>query len=168
MTTQAITLDVDDEEYQLTVPANRTLLQVLRYDLGRVAPGLTGTKYGCGTGECGACTVLDENNTSILACLTLAVLMDGKKISTCAGLEKDGELHPVQQAFVDNHAIQCGYCTPGMVMKAVSMLDRNPNITEEEIRHELEGNICRCTGYVKIVEAIEQARDEMNVQAGRQ
>lgn len=167
MINRDITLYVDDEEYKLNVPVNRTLLQVLRYDLGKSAPALTGTKYGCGTGECGACTVLDENNNSILACLTLAALMDGKKFSTIAGLEKDGELHPVQQAFVDKHAIQCGYCTPGMVMKTVSLLDKNPDPTEEEIREELEGNICRCTGYVKIVEAVEQARDQMKAQAGQ-
>ncbi|MBW2370091.1 MAG: (2Fe-2S)-binding protein, partial [Deltaproteobacteria bacterium] len=97
--------------------------------------------------------------------LTLAALMDGKKFTTIAALEKDGELHPVQQAFVDKHAIQCGYCTPGMVMKTVSLLGKNPNPTEDEIRHELEGNICRCTGYVKIVEAVEQARDQMKAQA---
>jgi carbon-monoxide dehydrogenase small subunit len=166
MKTRAITLNVDGEEYKLDVPVNRTLLQVLRYDLGKIAPALTGTKYGCGTGECGACTVLDEDNNSILACLALAALMDGKKFSTIAGLEQDGELHPVQQAFVDKHAIQCGYCTPGMVMKTVSLLEKNPDPTDEEIRHELEGNICRCTGYVKIVEAVEQARDQMKAQVG--
>jgi len=167
MKTRFITLYVDGEEYKLDVPVNRTLLQVLRYDLGKMAPALTGTKLGCGTGECGACTVLDEDRNSILSCLTLAVLMDGKKISTIASLEKDGELHPVQQAFVDKGAIQCGYCTPGMVMKSVSLLERNPDVTEEEIRAELEGNICRCTGYVKIVEAVEQARDQMKAQAGK-
>jgi carbon-monoxide dehydrogenase small subunit len=135
---------------------NRTLLQVLREDLG-----MPDTKYGCGTGECGACTVLIDGKKSILACLSLAVLMDGAKITTVAGLETEGKLHPVQEAFVNEGAIQCGYCTPGMVMKSVSILAKNPHPTEEEIRRELEGNICRCTGYVKIVQAIQKAGDAM-------
>ena len=154
MKTRSITLYVNGEANSLTIPVNRTLLQVLREDLG-----MPDTKYGCGTGECGACTVLLEGGKSILACLTLAVLMDGAKITTVAGLEKDGKLNPVQEAFISEGAIQCGYCTPGMVMKAVSILAKNPKPTEEEIRRELEGNICRCTGYVKIVEAIQKASD---------
>jgi aerobic-type carbon monoxide dehydrogenase small subunit (CoxS/CutS family) len=154
MKTRSITLYVNGEANSLTIPVNRTLLQVLREDLG-----MPDTKYGCGTGECGACTVLLEGGKSILACLTLAATMDGAKITTVAGLEKDGKLHPVQEAFVTEGAIQCGYCTPGMVMKAVSILAKNPKPTEEEIRIELEGNLCRCTGYVKIVEAIQKASD---------
>jgi aerobic-type carbon monoxide dehydrogenase small subunit (CoxS/CutS family) len=154
MKTRSITLYVNGEANSLTIPVNRTLLQVLREDLG-----MPDTKYGCGTGECGACTVLVDGKKSILACLSLAVLMDGAKITTVAGLEKNGKLNPVQEAFVSEGAIQCGYCTPGMVMKAVSILAKNPKPTEEEIRRELEGNICRCTGYVKIVEAIQKASD---------
>ncbi|MCG7851552.1 MAG: (2Fe-2S)-binding protein [Methanosarcinaceae archaeon] len=156
MKTRSITLYVNGEANSLTVPVNRTLLQVLREDLG-----MPDTKYGCGTGECGACTVLLEGGKSILACLTLAATMDGAKITTVVGLEKDGKLDPVQEAFVSEGAIQCGYCTPGMVMKSVSILAKNPKPTEEEIRRELEGNICRCTGYVKIVQAIQKASDAL-------
>ena len=156
MKTRSITLYVNGEANSLTIPVNRTLLQVLREDLG-----MPDTKYGCGTGECGACTVLLEGGKSILACLSLAALMDGAKITTVAGLEKDGKLHPVQEAFVNEGAIQCGYCTPGMVMKSVSILAKNPKPTEDDIRRELEGNICRCTGYVKIVQAIQKASDAM-------
>ena len=155
MNTRNITLQVNEEKYNLTVDANQTLLHVIR-DLG-----LTGTKYGCGTGECGACTVLLNKKTSILACLKLAVLCDGMHITTIMGLEKDGELHPVQQAFVDKHAIQCGFCTPGMVLKTISILEENPNPSEDELRHGLEGNMCRCTGYEKIIDAAKHARDLM-------
>jgi carbon-monoxide dehydrogenase small subunit len=156
MKTRSITIHVNGEAYNLNVAVNRTLLQVLREDLG-----MPDTKYGCGTGECGACTVLLDGNRSILACLSLAALMDGARITTVAGLEVEGSLHPVQEAFVKEGAIQCGYCTPGMVMKSVSILAKNPHPTEEEIRRELEGNICRCTGYVKIVQAIQKAGDAM-------
>ena len=156
MKTRSITIYVNGEAYSLNVAVNRTLLQVLREDLG-----MPDTKYGCGTGECGACTVLIDGKKSILACLSLAATMDGAKITTVAGLEQEGKLHPVQEAFVNEGAIQCGYCTPGMVMKSVSILAKNPHPTEEEIRRELEGNICRCTGYVKIVQAIQKAGDAL-------
>ena len=155
MNKRTITLHVNEEEYNLTVDANQTLLQALR------GIGSTGTKYGCGTGECGACTVLQDGKKSLLACMKLAALCDGMHITTIMGLEKDGVLHPVQEAFVDKHAIQCGFCTPGMVMKTISILEENPNPTEAEIRHELEGNMCRCTGYEKIVDAAKHARDLM-------
>ena len=156
MKTRSITLNVNGEAYSLNVAVNRTLLQVLREDLG-----MPDTKYGCGTGECGACTVVVDGGKSILACLVLAATMDGANITTAAGLDKDGKLSPVQEAFVSEGAIQCGYCTPGMVMKSVSILAKNPKPTEEEIRRELEGNICRCTGYVKIVQAIQKASEAM-------
>jgi carbon-monoxide dehydrogenase small subunit len=120
---------------------------------------MTDVKYGCGEGECGTCTVLVDGGEAILSCLTLAATMDGKHITTVTGLESDGELHPVQQAFIDEHAIQCGFCTPGMVLKTVSLLAKNPQPTEEQIRKELEGNICRCTGYVKIVRAVQRASE---------
>lgn len=153
MKTRDITLYVNGEEYNMTVKVNQTLLQTLR------EAGFTGTKYGCGTGECGACTVLLDGKTSVLSCLILAALADGMHITTVQGLDKEGELHPVQQAFVEKHAIQCGYCTPGMVMKGISILKDNPNPPEEEIRYKLEGNVCRCTGYKKIVEAIQHASE---------
>jgi carbon-monoxide dehydrogenase small subunit len=119
------------------------------------------TKYGCGTGECGACSVLVEDNSAINSCLTLAATMDGREITTAAGLQKNGELHPVQQAFIDHVAVQCGFCTPGMVVKGVSLLAKNPNPSEQEIREGLEGSICRCTGYVKIVDAVDAAAKVM-------
>jgi carbon-monoxide dehydrogenase small subunit len=156
MKKHAITLTVNGEERDLIVSSNRTLLDALRDDLG-----FTDTKYGCGTGECGACTVLVDGTTSINGCLTLAATMDGRSITTAAGLAHDGVLHPVQQAFIDNDAVQCGFCTPGMVLKTISILDENPNPTEDEIRHGLEGSICRCTGYTKIVEAVQDASNRM-------
>ncbi len=162
MKTRAITLFVNDEEYNLNVPVNRTLLQVLREDLD-----LVGTKYGCGTGECGSCTVLLNGKEAVLSCLMLAATMDGAKISTIEGLEKDGVLDPVQEAFVDKHAIQCGFCTPGMVMKTKSLLAENPNPSETEIRSYLEGNICRCTGYVKIVDAVKYASELTSSDSGK-
>jgi len=154
MKEREISLYVDNEKYEITVPVNITLLQALRDDLG-----LMGTKHGCGIGECGACTVLLDGQKSILSCLTLAATMDGKEITTISGLEKDGELHPVQQAFIDEGAIQCGYCTPGMVLKTVSLLAENPHPAKDEIKEGLEGNICRCTGYVKIIKAVEKASE---------
>lgn len=162
MKTRAITFFVNDEEYNLNVPVNRTLLQVLREDLN-----LVGTKYGCGTGECGACTVLLNGNEAVLSCLILAATMDGAKITTIEGLEKDGVLDPVQEAFVDKHAIQCGFCTPGMVMKTKGLLAENPNPSEGEIRSYLEGNICRCTGYVKIVDAVKYASELTSSDSGK-
>lgn len=162
MIKHTITLTVNGEERDLVVPSNRTLLDALRDDLGYVD-----TKYGCGTGECGACTVLVDGTTSINGCLTLAATMDGKSITTVSGLARDGVLHPVQEAFIENDAIQCGYCTPGMVLKTISLLDENPTPTEAEIRHGLEGNICRCTGYSKIVDAVQDASNRLSVKGER-
>jgi aerobic carbon-monoxide dehydrogenase small subunit len=148
---EKIKLNVNHEVQELKVDLNRTLLEVLRDDLD-----LTGTKYGCGNGECGACTVLVDGKP-VSSCLTLAVSVDGKDITTIEGLEVGGKLHPVQQAFIDKGAVECGYCTPGVLLVAKSLLDENPDPTEQEIRDYLRGNLCRCTGYVKIVEAVLEA-----------
>lgn len=118
--------------------------------------GLTGTKIGCDTSQCGACTVLVDG-LSVKACTILAVQADGAAITTIEGLQRDGRLHPVQEAFWEVHALQCGYCTPGMIMQAVQLLEERPNPTEAEIRHGLEGNLCRCTGYHNIVRAVQRA-----------
>jgi aerobic-type carbon monoxide dehydrogenase small subunit (CoxS/CutS family) len=141
-------LIVNDQEYELLIGPNKTLLDVLRDDLG-----LTGTKRGCDSGECGACTVLLEG-IPVLSCMTLACEVEGKKIQTIEGIAKDGELHPVQKAFVEYGAIQCGFCTPGMVISAVALLKGNKTPSTDEIKKAISGNLCRCTGYIKIIEAI--------------
>ncbi len=147
-----ITLIINGDTYRLAVEPWKTLNEVLREELN-----LTGTKLGCGTGDCGACTVLVDGK-SVTSCLTLAVEVDGKEITTVEGLAPSGEeLHPIQQAFVENGAIQCGFCTPGMELSALYLLKNNPNPSEREIREALSGNLCRCTGYYKIVEAIKSA-----------
>lgn len=133
------------------VEPNWRLLDLLRDTLN-----LTGTKEACGQGECGACTVLLDNE-AVNSCLVLAEQVDSKSVTTIEGLAKDGVLDPLQQAFVDCGAIQCGFCTPGMIMSAKGLLLKNPNPTEEEIKEAVEGNICRCTGYVKIIEAVKRA-----------
>ncbi len=162
MSQHPISLTVNGTVHNITVGSNQTLLEALRECVGQ-----TDVKYGCGTGECGACTVLVEDNTPINSCLTLAATMDGREVTTAAGLvEMDGTLHPVQQAFIDKFAVQCGFCTPGMVMKSVALLSENPNPSEDEIRHYLEGNICRCTGYAKIVDAVQTASENMVQYAG--
>ena len=144
-----ITLTVNGDVYETAVDPWRTLAEVLREDLN-----LTGTKIGCQTGDCGACTVLLDGR-SVSSCLTLAVEADRRRVTTIEGLAPSGEeLHPLQQAFLDHGAVQCGYCTPGMIMSAKYWLDRNPQPTEEDIRRGLSGNLCRCTGYNRIVEAI--------------
>lgn len=137
---------------EMEVDAFRTLLELLRKELE-----MTGTKYGCGSGECGACTVL-VNGKAVNSCLFPAVEIDGASVVTIEGLAKaSGELHPLQTAFIEQGAVQCGYCTPGMIMSAKALLDENPNPTEDEIRHALAGNFCRCTGYVQIVDAVKAA-----------
>ena len=143
-----LNLNVNGEEFEVLTEVHRTLLEVLRENLG-----LTGTKRGCDLGTCGACTVLIEGKPC-LSCLTLAVDVQGKKIVTIEGLAQDGEPHPLQKAFVQKGAIQCGFCTPGMILTAKAFLNQNPNPSEEEVKQAISGNICRCTGYVKIVEAI--------------
>ena len=149
-----INLNVNGKDYALEVKPHWTLLEVIRDQIG-----LTGTKYGCGTGECGACTVLMDGKPAP-SCLVLAPQAEGKKIITIEGLAGK-ELHPLQKAFVAEGAIQCGYCTPGMILTAKALLDRNPNPTEEEVRHAIDGNLCRCTGYVKPVKAILVAAKKM-------
>jgi carbon-monoxide dehydrogenase small subunit len=133
---------------------------MLLIDVLRDKMGLTGTKYSCGAGDCGACTVLIEGKP-VFSCLTLAVTAKGKNIVTIEGVGAGNELHPIQQAFVDCGAIQCGFCTPGMVLSAKALLDEEPEPTREEIRTFLAGNLCRCTGYVKIVDAVESAAATM-------
>ncbi len=140
---------VNDAPVELTVPANRTLLSVLRDDLA-----LTGTKEGCGAGECGACTVIMDG-MAVNACLILAPELNGKHIETVEGLAKGDQLSPLQESFIEHMALQCGFCTPGMLMSAESLLRENPHPTREEIATAMSGNLCRCTGYKKIVEAIE-------------
>ena len=152
-----IKLKVNGDPYEVGVKPSRTLVEVLREDLK-----LTGTKIGCKTGDCGACTVL-LNGRSVCSCLTLAVEASGKEVLTVEGLGLNYDtLHPIQEAFVKEGAIQCGYCTPGMVMSAKHLLDKNPKPTELEIRKGLSGNLCRCTGYARIVRAIEVASEQMN------
>ena len=143
-----IQITVNEEEYDLLVHPNKTLLDLLRYDLG-----LTGTKEGCDEGDCGACTVIVDGKV-VTACLVLAVEADGATITTIEGLHKGDALHPIQQAFVDSGAVQCGFCTPGMILTTKVLLDEIPNPSEEDIKHYLEGNLCRCTGYTKILDAV--------------
>ena len=144
-----IQLNVNGFRYEGEVEPRRTLLEFLREDLE-----LTGTKEGCGLGECGTCTVLLDGKP-IKSCITLAVQANGREVTTIEGLEEpDGTLHPMQQAFIDHGAIQCGFCTPGMVLTAKAFLDENPRPTELDVRKAISGNLCRCTGYQKIVEAI--------------
>jgi carbon-monoxide dehydrogenase small subunit len=148
-----ITLTVNGMEHELAVEPNRTLVDVLRYDLE-----LTGTKKGCDVGECGSCTVI-LNGKPVNACLVLAIRANGAEILTIEGLKPPQGLHPLQQAFVDKGAIQCGFCTPGMILSASSLLKQKPNPTEAEIRTALSGNLCRCTGYQKIVEAVQSVSE---------
>ena len=148
MVKQKITLIVNKESRELEVDLHRTLLEVLRDDLN-----LTGVKYGCGDGECGACTVLVEGRP-ILSCLTLAVTINGKEITTIEGLAEGDKLHPLQESFIEYGAVECGFCTPGMILAAKSLLDENPKPTEDEVRQYLRGNLCRCTGYTQIIEAV--------------
>ncbi|MHB1404320.1 MAG: (2Fe-2S)-binding protein [Desulfitobacteriaceae bacterium] len=144
-------LRVNGEDYTLTVPVNKTLLQVIREDLG-----LMGTKEGCGEGECGACTVLLDGK-AVTSCIVLAKEANGCEVVTVEGLAENGKLSLLQQAFIDEGAVQCGFCTPGMLLSAQGLLNENPIPTEEEIRKGIEGNICRCTGYTRIVKAIKKA-----------
>jgi len=154
---QMISLQVNGDTYELAVNPWRTLNEVLREDIK-----LTGTKLGCGTGDCGACTVLIDGK-SVSSCLTLAVEVQGTEITTIEGMAPNAEeLHPIQESFIEKGAIQCGYCTPGMIMSTAFLLKNNPQPTEAEIRAGLSGNLCRCTGYNKIVDAIGDAAEKLN------
>lgn len=151
MSTHTITVTVNGSSESLTVPAHMTLLQMLREELA-----LTGPKNGCAAGECGACTVLIDGRP-VNACMVLAVEADGAEVLTVEGLSNDGQLSDLQQAFIDAGAVQCGFCTPGLLISAHALLERNPHPSEEEIRRALVGHLCRCTGYVRIVRAVRKA-----------
>jgi carbon-monoxide dehydrogenase small subunit len=151
-----IQLWINRESYDFLVEPRHTLLKVLRENLG-----LTGTKKGCDTGDCGACTVL-LNGRPVNSCLVLAVETNGAEITTIEGLAKGNELHPIQEAFIQNGAVQCGYCTPGMILSAKALLDENPHPSELEVKRAIAGNLCRCTGYVKIIKAIMSASKSIN------
>lgn len=148
---KVITLEINGEAYELEVPARKLLVHALRDDLN-----LTGTHIGCDTGNCGACTI-HVNGEAVKSCMLLAIQADGAQITTVEGLATDGELTPLQQSFAESHALQCGYCTPVMLMSASALLADNPSPSEEEIRVALQGNICRCTGYWNIIEAVSTA-----------
>lgn len=158
MAKMLISLTVNGEPRQVYAEPHKTLLWILREQLG-----LTGTKEGCGTGECGACSVLLDGKV-VNACLTLAPAADGKSVTTIEGLSEDGRLHPLQEAFLHEGGSQCGYCTPGMIMTALEILSENPDPTDEEILYGLDGNLCRCTGYVRIVRSIKKAARVMREQ----
>ena len=152
---RAISVTVNGVKHDAGVEPRLLLVYFLREQLG-----LTGTHVGCDTSQCGACTI-QLNGRAVKSCTILAVQADGAEITTIEGLAREGALHPVQEGFREKHGLQCGYCTPGMIMTAVYLLQMNPNPTEEEIKHALEGNLCRCTGYVNIVEAIKWAAERM-------
>ncbi len=150
-----VSLTINTDQYDLLIEPRKTLLAVLRDTIG-----LTGTKEGCSTGDCGACTVIVDGK-SVTSCLMLAVSANGKEITTIEGLSDNGSLHPLQQAFIDKGGYQCGFCTPGFIMASKAFLDENPDASEAEVRHALGGNICRCTGYTKIIEAVMSATEAM-------
>jgi carbon-monoxide dehydrogenase small subunit len=151
----SITFTLNDKAVSAEVDVKETLIDTLRERFG-----LTGTKKACGTGDCGACTVIVDG-TAIRSCILLTAMVAGKKVQTIEGLGDEEHLHPIQQAFIDAGAIQCGYCTPGMVLTAKALLDKNPKPSAEEIKEAISGNLCRCTGYTKIVQAIETAAQEL-------
>jgi len=154
-----VALNVNGESREALVPVHKTLLEVLREDLG-----LTGTKHGCELGECGTCTVLVE---PVLSCLALPVETEGCRITTVEGMAEGGKLHPLQQAFAELGAAQCGYCTPGILLTATALLAERPSPTRQEVKEALAGNLCRCTGYTKILDAVELAALRMGRQEAR-
>ncbi|MFW6409596.1 MAG: (2Fe-2S)-binding protein [Halanaerobiales bacterium] len=150
-----VELNVNGKEYKLDVKPNRRLLDILREDLN-----LTGVKEGCGVGECGACTII-MNNEIVNSCMILAGQADGAEIITIEDLEDSEGMHPIQKAFIDAGAVQCGFCTPGMILASLKLLQKNPDPTKEEIKEGLSGNFCRCTGYKQIIEAVKLAAERM-------
>ncbi|MGN0997297.1 MAG: (2Fe-2S)-binding protein [Candidatus Ventricola sp.] len=158
---RVLSFTLNGDPIEVVCKDNMTLLDLLRDKLG-----LTGTKKGCEQGECGACTVMLDGKP-VNSCCTLAVECEGREVVTVEGIARNGQLHPIQKQFIEKWALQCGYCTPGMIMSAKALLDVNPHPTELEIREAIEGNLCRCTGYAKIVEAIQAAAAEMNWEEGK-
>ena len=154
MTMHSITITVNGGRERLDVPSNMTLLQLLREKLA-----LTGTKNACSAGECGACTIL-MNGQPVNSCMVLAVEADGAEVVTVEGLADDGQLTPIQEAFMEHNAVQCGFCTPGVLISAHALLKRNPHPTEDEIKSAMVGNLCRCTGYLRIIEAVQTAAEK--------
>ena len=157
---QKVHLKINGTDHELDIPARRLLVDCIRYDIG-----LTGTKESCSVGVCGACAVL-VNGEMYASCITLAVAVDGSEITTIEGIAENGNLHPIQQAFIDHGGFQCGICTPGQVIAAKSLLEENPAPTEDEIKEYMMGNLCRCTGYYGILNSIVAAADTMNKAAG--
>ncbi len=152
-----ITIRVNGKPYSLSVPAQMTLLEVLREELN-----LTGTKEGCGNGECGACTVIMDGQ-AVRSCLILGVEADGREITTIEGIAEPGELHPIQQAFIEEDAVQCGFCTPGFIMAIKAAIDNNPQLNDEQMMEALGGHLCRCTGYETIFKAFKRVRQRKEV-----
>ena len=155
MMNQKVSLRVNGADHELEIPARRLLVDCLRFDLG-----LTGTKEGCSVGVCGACTVLVDGELNA-SCITLAAAVDGSEITTIEGIAQDGELHPVQQAFIENGGFQCGICTPGQIVAAKTLLDNNPDPSEDEVKAWMMGNLCRCTGYYGILNSVLAAARDM-------
>lgn len=160
MSLHKIDLVVNGEHYSLEVESDRSLLNLLREDLN-----LTGTKKGCDKGDCGACTVL-LNGKPVNSCLILAVQADSQKVTTIEGMAADDKLNPIQEAFIKHGAVQCGFCTPGMILTAAALLQENPRPTREEIQKAISGNLCRCTGYVQIIDAIQSLAQSSSTEMG--
>ena len=156
---QIVELSINGQLYDVAISPEDLLIDVMRQKLD-----LTGTKKGCGQGDCGTCTVI-INGQRALACLTLAIACQGKEILTIEGLEQNGKLHPIQDAFLNKGAVQCGYCTPGMIMSTKALLDENPDPTRDDIKRGLSGNLCRCTGYLKIFDAVEDAARQLKARS---